>query len=135
MLTISYYSPIDGQTKTYLIGCDGATDHGGSYRLRKEHNRSNIKKYVSSSSLTSQCYKIETTTYYDCNTKFLSDIEASAFATHFFNGINFTVTSEDFASATPCLLSTTSAPIKTNVLDGVVIYEFTLEIATVQTLY
>lgn len=136
MLTITYYSPSSGTTSTLNIGCDGSTDYGGSYQLRREHNRSDIKKYVSSSSLTSINYKVETTTYYDCNTKFMTDAEASAFATNFLGGMNFQVTcSEDSYTNAPVLLVSTSAPYKTNVKDGVVMYEFTIQIATVQTLY
>lgn len=136
MLTISYYSPISGQTETFNIGCDGTTDHGGSYRLRKEFVRSNIKQYVSHSSLTSKCYKVETTTYYDCNTKFMSDADASTFATHLMSGVNFTITcTEDSYTNEPALLITTSAPVKTNAKDGVVTYDFTMQISTVQTNY
>lgn len=131
-MTITCYSPSTGQTYTLNIGCE----YGGSYRLRREHNRSDIKKYLSTSSLTSINYKLETTTFYDCTTKFMSDAEAIGFARDFMGGMNFQVTcAEDSLTNEPAILASTSAPTKSNIQDGVVSYDFTIQISTVQTIY
>lgn len=129
-MTITCYSPSTGQTYTLNIGCE----YGGSYRLRREHNRSYIKKYLSTSSLASINYKLETTTYYDCTTKFMSDAEAILFTRDFMGGMNFEVTCDEVSQA-PALLVSTSASTKSNIQDGVVSYDFTVQLSTVQTIY
>lgn len=124
-LTINYLST-DGTTKQWVI--DGCTS-GGSYTLRNESSRSTINTYAGAS-LHSFVYKNVVTSYYDCSTTFLSDVQASMFATDFLLSPYITITSEDYENSTPAEIETNSVSVKTNRTDGVVSYDFTIKVST-----
>lgn len=128
MLTINYLST-DGTIKTVSIGCDGTTNHGGQYVIRNEADKRLIQTYAGAS-LHQHVYKNVVYHYYDCNTTFVSDGDASSFATDILISPYITITSEEYPTAVEAILDASSVRMQSNRTDGVVSYSFSIKVAT-----